>query len=367
MAHLVPSVDPTAVHSYLSVTGWRESERSDRRRSIWEHPSGAHVYVPGVVGPDYPELISLMVEAIARTQARDADDIVIDLTWSRYDKLHVRREVPALALGFVDGLDLHSAVHDMIVASALASSEPRKSYGGRRPVFVDRFIDQARLIPSTPGSFVVRALLPLNLPSDQDELPLVGPAATQVRRVATTLLSASSLAVSTAQMMAFGSEPSVWERQVSDGVSANLLDALSRITGSDEHSGDVQIRMDWTWMAPAELTPVVVVPQGLAPILAAGADYLREPREEHSIRLTGRVTRLHREEALGPGDITVRGLIENWDASSRSMRINLDETTYRRAISAHDAGTTVQVSALVRRTPHGLQVVQVEDFHVPVV
>ena len=49
------------------------------------------------------------------------------------------------------------------------------------------------------------------------------------------------------------------------------------------------------------------------------------------MRLTGLVIRLHRDTPTGPGDITVRGFIEGFDSAARSLRLELDEVTYRQA------------------------------------
>jgi hypothetical protein len=76
------------------------------------------------------------------------------------------------------------------------------------------------------------------------------------------------------------------------------------------------------------------------------------------------VTKLHREEASGPGEVTVRGHIETWDAGSRAIRFELDEPTYRLAIAAHEAGQSVRTRAVVRQSDRGLTVVRVDDFQV---
>jgi hypothetical protein len=212
----------------------------------------------------------------------------------------------------------------------------------------------------------VRALLPLTRPPEQEALDLVGPADENVRLISTTILRAARSALDVAQAVGSGAASlNAWDEAVSSGVSANLCDALARLPGTDPlESGDVSLRIGWTWAAPlAEASPLVV-PVGSAPILAAAADYLRDQPEEHNIRVTGLVTKLHRETATGAGDITVRGHIENLDSGVRPLRLELDAQSYREAIAAHDVGASVQVTATVRRTPRALRVVQVVDFQI---
>jgi len=337
----VEDLDAEGIILYLRANGW-ELERRDARRSIWRHSSGARVFVPGSPSSDSRELLRVAFQEIAQAEDRTHEELAIDLAWQQFDKLHLHREASAGGLLLADGLDLHIALRDAIVAAARASSEPRSSFSGRRPLAVEAYIDRVRLIPAVPGSFVVRALLPLDAPPEQEPLALIGVVSPKVRRIATTLLRASAEVVETAQAVAQGAPPSKWDDSVPFGVSANL----------------------WSWVAPEEPSPTVTIPRGLAPIIAAGADFLRGEPEEHTIRIVGLVTKLHREEASGPGEVTVRGHIESWDASSRAVRLELDERTYRAALAAHDAGLSVKSTALVRRTDRGLTVVRVEDFHV---
>ncbi len=358
-------LDIEAVLLYLGANGW-EVERRDERRSIWRHTSGARVFVPGLLSSDSTDLLRIAVQEIAQAENRHQDELTIDLAWRQFDKLHIRRDAPTSTLPLTEGIDLHGALHDAIVAAARASSEPRASFTGRRPLAVEAYLDRVRLIPSVAGSFVVRALLPLDIAPEQGRLPIVGPAAPTVRRIATTLLRATAGAVEAAKAVALGAPMDRWDEAVVLGVSSNLCDALSRLTGPvDEPSGgDVHMRIDWTWAAPDEPAPPVTVPRGLAPVLAAGGDFLHGQPEEHSVRIIGLVTKLHREQAAGPGEVTVRGQVENWDAGPRAVRFELDEPTYRAAIAAHDAGESVRVIALVRRSDRGLVVVRVEDFQV---
>ena len=100
--------------------------------------------------------------------------------------------------------------------------------------------------------------------------------------------------------------------------------------------------------APA---PTVRVNQGLAPVLAAGSDYLRSEEEEQTLTIVGTVIGLHRQERTGPGPVTVKGHVDGWDSRSRSLRFELDERLYHEAVVAHDEGHTVAVQADVVRQP----------------
>lgn len=356
-------IELDSLNAYLNAANWDRVVSNDRR-TIWEHRrTGNRIFAPEQLGPDFAELMQLAIQQIAVTEHREEDDIVIDLAWRRFDKLHLRREARGSALPLADALDLQEALRDLILAGARASQEHRRTFRGRHPTAVEQYMDQVRVIPSSPGSFVMRVLLPLAEPPEQEPLPLAGPASPSVRKVATTILRATSTAVETALDVGRGGELQRWEDAVGQGVSSNLCDALARLPSSNAPKlGDAELRIDWTWAAPDDTTSPIVVPTGLAPILAAGSDYLRGEPEEHTIWLTGLVIKLHRETASGPGEITIRGYVEGLDSGTRTVRLDLDERTYREAIQAHDRGISVRVGALVRREARGLNIVRVEDM-----
>ena len=359
-------IETEALPLYLGASESWTVARSDANRRIYIHTTGARVFVPMQREVDFPLLASVAINEIATAEQRTQEDVVVDMVWMRYDKVHVRRESHASSLLYSAGVEMHQALGDLILAGARAASETRAAFvGGRRPRVVEDYLDRVRMIPSAQGSFVVRALLPLSWGSETPTLDLVGPANPDVRNVSTTILRATNAAVVTAQQVAAGeADMNLWEAAVGQGVSSNLCDALTGLVGHGPDAGTAEVRISWTWAIPRDQVPPVEIPAGLGPVLEAGADYLRGQPDEHTVRITGLVTKLHRESATGPGEITVRGYIESFDSANRTMRCELDGDSYRQAIGAHDAGNTVTVTALVRRGPRGLEVLRVEDLRV---
>lgn len=354
------------VELYLQSTGQWEREKGNSRRAIWLHPeAGRRIFIPMQPGPDRAELFAKLIHELASIETRSTADVLIDFAWPEYDRLRLSRKSDDTVVPIEEAITLHEALSDLIVAGARAADDPRSSFRGRRPHSVEDYLQRVRVLPSAPGSFVVRALLPLTRPpSNQDPLPLFGPPAAALHKVSATIMKASQIAVETAQAMTTGASLDEWNRVVPEGVSANLCDALSRLPGDDaELARNVEVSIGWTWSAEVDVPRGPVdVPAGLAPILAAASAYLRGEPEEYTIRLTGLVTKLHRDNASGPGEVTVRGHIENYDSGQRALRTELDATTYGEAIQAHEAGATVQVSALVRRSARGFEVLRVSEF-----
>ena len=192
--------DIQSIPSYLSSTGSWTRERSDNRRQIWRHTSGATVFVPLSKGSDFLDLTELATQRIAEAENRQPEDVEVDLTFMGFDKLHVRRETARPGLRLDDGLEFHAAVRDTVLAAAQAFRSPQATYGSRRPSAVDDFLERVQLIPSLQGSFVVRALLPVSPDGEQLQLPLTAAQASNVPRISSTILSASSTAVETARL-----------------------------------------------------------------------------------------------------------------------------------------------------------------------
>lgn len=357
-------VEVGALPQYLAASSSWVLERDDDRRQIFVGPGDTRVFVPRSAGSDFEMLTELAVSEISKAEKRPPDEVFVDLLWSRFDKVTVRRNAPSDSLTFSAGVELHEALGDLIVAGARAASEPRSAYtGGRRPRLVDDYFDQVRMLPSAQGSFVVRALLPLNWKSDDPQLDL-RLADADVRAVTRMIADASKVAVSAAESVEAGAPMSSWDATVDRGVSSNLCRALTSLVGHGADSADTELGIHWTWAVPASPVEPLVIPSRLADILEAAADYLHGSPAEHDIQVTGLITRLHRESANGPGAFTVKGFEAGADAKVRTLQCSVDEDTYRQAISAHDEGKIVKVAALVRRQPRGVEVLRIEAFQV---
>jgi len=199
------------------------------------------------------------------------------------------------------------------------------------------------MIPSMPGSYALRALLPLN-PEPPEDILLEEVDTARTRKVTQTLLSGVAAARQAGEDRAAGGRPEVFEETVEQGVSADLLDALVRLGGTADDPSPVEISVSWTYAAPMEPAPAISIPAGLLPVLSQGADILRGSPEQVPGTITGVVIRLHRRQRLGPGEITIEGYVDSrLGSSTRNVKVELDEKTYEQAIEAHRSGTTVRV------------------------
>lgn len=360
------SVQTEDLRAYLQLRGWANT-KTDDRKEIWAAPNeSGRVLLPVVRFDDY---VSLMREALGRISAienRALEDLVVDLEWPAYDKLVARTRVdrasPAVPLQ--EALGLNGALRDLVVAAARSAENPQPSHRGGWSNMVGSYLDLVQMLPSRPGSFSLRALLPLNDSSPEDLLlPTVS--SPNVRRVTQTLWSGVQAAVKAAIERISGEDDTVFERAVDRGVSADLLDALVRLGGPEIDPSPVELTVDWTYASPAQPLEPLWIASGLMPTLAHGADVLRGTPDEVDAMVVGLVVRLHRRQPLGPGEITVQGFVDSRvESSTRHVRIELDEGTYGLAIEAHRAGRTVACRCVIRFGGPRIEVMRIESFEV---
>lgn len=359
------TLDIQHIRSYLSQLGWTVT-KSNERREIWTGPDESRVLVPLQHLDDFVPLAHELVAELARFIHRDVDDVAIELAWPGYDKLTARTHVgsPSVAVPIQEAIEAGDALRDLVVAAARASESRQANFRGGWSTNVGQFFDHVRMIPSMPGSFTLRALLPINAESPEDLL-VPQSDTTTIRAVTRTLLSGLRAARAAAVARAGGADTSVFEDAVADGVSAELLDALVRLGGPTGESSTVEVGVAWTYAAPEPPSEPVRIEAGLFPILAEGVGVLRRSTEEITATLTGSVTRLHREPNLGAGEVTVQGYLDaSTGSSTRSMKFELDEPSYELAIAAHRDGSTVRVGCTVRFDSPRLVIVAVNNFKV---
>lgn len=350
---------------YLRLHGWTET-RSDDLKEIWSSPRENRVIIPKVHLDDYGVLMLEAVARIARDEGRVEEDILVDLSWPAYDKFVARTHADSLnpAVSMQDALALHAGLRDLIVAAARSAEHPQASFRGGWSASVGSYFDRVRMIPSRPGSFTLRALLPLNAEAPE-ELLVQTVDTKSIRKVTLTLVAGIAAAKAAAEQRAAGAGEDVFERSVETGVSADFLDALVRLGSTEEEPSDIELGVSWTYAAPNSPVAPTRIPAGLMPVLAQGAAILRGSPEEAEGTVTGLVIRLHRESKLGAGEITIQGYVESRIGSSvRNIKMELDDVSYARAIDAHRDGATVQVRCVIRYGSSRVVVVRVDSFSV---
>lgn len=247
------SLDLEHVRNYLRLDGWTISKQDDRR-SIWTSPDSTRLLLPVERLGDYIELMAEVVQKVSAAAHRSEDDVLIDMSWPGYDKLTARTHAdsPSPAIPLQDAINASDALRDLVVAAARAAENPQPSFRGGWSANVGQYFDQVRMIPSMPGSFTLRALLPIN-PEPPEELLLQDVDTANIRAVTRTLLSGVHAAAHAAVQRVEGGPITVFRDAVPAGVSAELLDAIVRLGGMETQAGAIEIGVAWTFAGSSRL------------------------------------------------------------------------------------------------------------------
>jgi hypothetical protein len=127
----------------------------------------------------------------------------------------------------------------------------------------------------------------------------------------------------------------VFESKIEQGVSANLLEALSGFSGESGESG-FEVRMSWALSRPKQPSAPIQFGSELMPVLTEAARRMRERTGEQGVRIIGDVVRLHREPSSPLGEISLVGPLDG-DPTERDYRVwvTLSESEYNKASDAH--------------------------------
>jgi hypothetical protein len=201
--------------------------------------------------------------------------------------------------------------------------------------------------PTSEGSYVISIWVPIppRLTPDEDAILFDVPDE-PFERVATRHLNRSLVAVQTAVREVVESDIGLdaFLNRAPDGLSANLCEAIADMAGEDSTSFDV--RFSWALDRPVRgLPPTIPFHADTVPVLREAARELRARVPEEAVRIRGNVVRLHREGLLGPGDVTIAGLIVDDPLEKlRRVSVNLSEPDYQLAINAHETFSEVEIS-----------------------
>lgn len=356
---------PLELTMYLRAQGWTRQSRSGTSAQWVKVVDGAEFEVLQPLEStlrDYPARVRDILQVLGVVEARSQLDILTDISNVSMDVHTVRTfpggNVPG-TIGLDDGVLAFDSLRNVVAAAAYSvkSDQARAVQPARKPAEVLKFLREVRFGPSFEGSFVLSVFTPVppRLASgqvslfDDDPPQAMEPAEPFERQVSLKIYDAVRAAHHAANEALVGPTGlDAFTTAVSDGVSANLCEALAGLGGESGHPFELALRL-----APSrplrsrQLSPIRFRHDHL-PVLAAAAQELREHIPEEGVLVVGNVVRLHREET-GSGEVTIAGVIDGEDRLRRFW-IDLPPADYDRAVRAHQGMHSVSVRGdLVRR------------------
>lgn len=386
------SINPSAMMRFLNANGWIEVRRvanelavlakrdSDRNRHL--------VWMPfDDQNADYASMVSRVITTVAEAEDKSELQILDDVeTVAIGDIIRFRAFNPIdeheHTLPLKDGIDLLINAKKLATAAAASVIQKRPVHPRSPTSRVTEFVQNLRLGQTERGSYLVRLISPLDapntdgaesanmLPNMPDSEPFSRQATLELVRGLHALREA---ALENSRSGRFQFQPFL--SSVNRGVSANLCEALFPDSGRDSLAiTALEISVTWSYAIgrtdnlPSE---PIRFDSTVLPYIKRAAESFRLQNPEY-VSLTGWVNMLERDVSSGgPGIIR---LIARVDKRTRSIRMELEDSDYDRAIQAHRDGSLVSVvGELVvmnnfyyrLNNPKGLHVVDQEGLFDP--
>ncbi|MBT2524552.1 hypothetical protein J7E91_03690 [Streptomyces sp. ISL-99] len=349
---------PHALLRYLRGRGWSPL-RDYGRGQLWVLPVPDDPALPyEVMVPldrrprDYGDRVADVLETLSAVEARRPGDVLREIALPPADWQYLRLLPPGPSgtAPLVDLVPALTGLKELMTAAAAAAlaPEPQPVQPSQKPQRVKDFVSSVRLDQTRVGSYVIAAHTPLPEPPPQSEL-IFDDFADESRRepferlVSRRLYAGVLCAYQAAKRTLEEDSLDDFAQYASAGVSANLCEALVRISGEERRTYE----LSWAWSGelPVEQeTPPVSIPTLLIPALEAGAKDLRARLGQRDAFVNGTVVRLDRSLPYGPGEATVLGATDGEEGRRpRRYRMVLEQDDYSRATFAHREGHEVTV------------------------
>ena len=248
------AVSPAALWAYARSVGWIKVEPYGDHSDVYEAEGLPEIILPRTqrLG-DYAHVVSQLIEIFARVAEMDALALYRDLVTADRDVIRVRAGGNEGAKGDVSldaGIDLMCGARDMLLAAVCSLENPRPVYRTNTIRKASDDLRRVRLGQTEQGSFVVTLLTPVIPPPLESSFgtshfdyqhireaallhtPLESSFGTShfdrdpIERRITRRLSDALSATQKATERTNGGDAEAFFETVSDGVSANLCEAL---------------------------------------------------------------------------------------------------------------------------------------------
>ncbi len=335
------AVSPLALSAYARSVGWAKADEYGDYSDIYEGHQLPEIIVPRTqrLG-DYAQVVGRLIGIFAEVAEVDELELYNHLAVSDRDVFRVKADNGDTdgTIDLSEGVALINGARELVFTAACSLRNPRTVYGTRDDRGANEFMRRVRLGQTEAGSFVVTILSPVVSPEVQ--LGFQGmetdndPAERQMTRRLTQAMSAARIA--TSQTMS--GQTGVFLEAVSEGVSANLCEALVKVIEPFE---SVELSITWARTRPrSRARNVVRFVKDDALILREAARTFRSLEARLDVRLFGSIQSLRRADSETDGTITLRALVDD-----RVQRVTavLSESDYNRAILAYRESSPIIV------------------------
>ncbi len=330
------AVLPTALAAYARGAGWSRLEPYRTHSDVYAGESRPDIIVPRTerLG-DYAAVVATLISTFAEVAGQDESSVYRSLVTADRDVVSVRvAESNDGSIALEDGVNLVSGTRDLVLSAACSLRRTQPVYRAGANKDATDLVRQMRLGQTEQDSFLVTLLTPVVSPPIQHAQHRLFPdledrEAPIERRTTQRLVEAVTAARQATERAAAGDDGNFAET-VSNGVSANLCEALVRII---KPFSTLDISVSWARTRPMD-RPGTVVRFGRrdVAVLREAARSFRERAPRPDVSFHGFVGRLNRPDAEADGTIS---FVTNLDGQAQSIIAVLERADYERAIEAH--------------------------------
>lgn len=351
-------ISPASLTAYARSRGWRQAEPYGKTSDVYVHPKQHDLILPRKSGiRDYARVVAGTIEDLAEIEGSDVLTVYRRLQKADRDEIRVRG-APARA-GYEptvrDAAALIGGSRAIFLAAACQAGRARAVLRPEANKEAVSFTDRITLEHTAPGSFVLVFRTTPVAQARQSTLDGFGEGEERGDRRFTTLIPRALGAASAAIDSAVRGESDGFAEAVEEGVSANLCEQLAELL---DPFPQLEFTVGWALTAPREVpSESAAFDQSAIPILrdAAAAFREREPRE--GATLVGVVERLDRPADEDDGMINLKTFV---DGQGATVRAQLKQVDYERAIRSHEAKMPISLEGDLERVGQRWQLLKAE-------
>ena len=348
-------ISPAMLRAYLETKEWIRQEiwRDSIAVWAWEHNGEVQeILVPlQEWSRRYAVRISEVVETLSEVEQRSQLDVFYDLIGAGADVIRLQslNGYGESSLSLDDSANLLDYSRNLLAASARAAERPGLPvYRGGVSGEVTGYLREVYPLPGYGTGY--ECTLHSRIPAGYGVQADLGDSvrAPFARRATIALNDGLREAGKVAEAVLGGEEIASFEKSVSQGVSANFLDALADLS---RQGHGISVSLAWAPVRPSDISDAsdreFAFPESSADVFVERAEWLRQTSPFRDAHVTGEVVRLNREpKEEFDGQAAV---LYELDGRSVALEIRFDAADHEEVIRAFREGIRIRVDGDIHR------------------
>jgi len=348
----IKQVNIQNLKNYLKDRGWKEEPfgREEVLKFRSPHPIQENEYLEVLIPSkrkliDYNRVVEIAVDCISAFEERDFEDVLSQILIYG-DLLKVKISTPKTKIGSIpinQGISLYESVYDLLVYSACAELNPKKSFLRKSKEAMES-VETYRIGQSQYGSFVANIHCKLERP-ETPQTDLEGNVISPPFGRKTVLRVLRGIGNVEESIRVDSPDPIV--DNYLEGLNANMCDTLVDIIriglGNDLN---ISANLEPMWAIPSDIyTDIPLRPSAEGYIIEA-SEILKEETPKEKCELRGYVFQLRKKPT--EKERTIRILAFN-EEEAIPVTIKPDDASYQLAIDAHKDSKMIRVMGILEK------------------